>query len=409
MARFSTTTTEVSSAARWDPTYNCRKVSSTHDFRSTSHHEMQYKADSVGDTVTLPSGTMLSSILTNATNLGDDVFSEDGPTNALECYTADLTGMKHAMFTLTGTMGNQVSLRSLLKQPPYSVICDFRSHIFAHECGMTSMFSQAHLIPIMPDMTKRAYLVLEDIIPYIVPDDGDLHGSPTKVICIENTISGKVVPVQEITRISQYAKERGIMVHMDGARLWNACYAPAEESLAPAAAAEAATKLLRAYCAAVDTVTLCFSKSLGAPSGSIVLSNSSSFIDRARHFRKALGGGLRQTGILASPARVAIDETFLSGEHMRDANAIAKRIEKIWIKLGGDIQIGLNQETNMVWLDLQKAGIKDQDFVNAAKEEGVSVLDGRIVTHHQISLRAVDALERVFIRVLAGKNTDAQL
>ena len=337
-----------------------------------------------GDTVTLPHGAMLTSILSDAPTFGDDVYAEDGPTNALEKYVAELTGLQSAVFVLSGTMGNQIALRCLLGQPPHSVICGRRSHVFEWECGMAAMFSQAHMIPITPKSEHCAYLTLEDIIPNIVPDHGDSHDAPTKVIALENTVGGKVVPVDEINRIVNYARETGIKVHLDGARLWNACYTSITPPVEPTEAASAAKSLLRAYCASVDSVTLCFSKSLGAPGGSILLSKSSTFIDRARHFRKALGGGLRQLGVLTSPARVAIDHVFLSGVHLPLANAIANRLEKSWKGLGGRTQVGLDQETNFVWLDLNAAGLKDEEFVNMAKEEGIKVgYGGRIATHYR--------------------------
>ena len=251
---------------------------------------------------------------------------------------------------------------------------------------MASILSQAHMIPVTPNVSKRAYLTLEDIIPNVVPDDGDLHAAPTKVICIENTFCGKIVPVEEVRRITAYAHEHGIQVHMDGARLWNACYTSSMLSMAPAEAAATAKSLLRAYCATADSVAMCFSKSLGAPCGSIVLSNSAAFIARARHFRKALGGGMTQVGVLAAPARVAIDTIFLSGIHMPRANAIAKRLEQSWKRMGGFVETSLSQDTNIVWLDLPKSGVESEEFVKIAAEEDLKVSDGRIVTHHRKSL-----------------------
>lgn len=326
---------------------------------------------------------MLASILSNASDFGDDVYSEDISTNSLEKYIGELTGMQHAIFVSSGTMSNQIALRCHLTQPPYNVVCDRRSHIYERECGMASIFSQAHMIPVTSNTGKSGYLTLDDIVPNIVSDDGDTHAAPTKVIAIENTFRGKIVPVGEIVRISEFAKERGIKLHLDGARLWNACYSSATLSSSAAGAAHAATTVLREYCACVDSVSLCFSKSLGAPAGSILLSNDPSFIKRARHFRKALEGGLRQLGVLACPARVAVDSIFLSGIHLPRTNTIAKQLEKSWKGMGGHVQAGLSQETNMLWLDLVKARVKDEEFVNIAKEEGIKVRNSRLIVHYR--------------------------
>lgn len=311
-------------------------------------------------------------------------MGEDKPTKALEAFMGELTGMGHAMFVMSGHMGNQLALRTWLLQPPYSIICDRRSHIFIHESGMASIFSQAHLIPIMPkNVEKQSYLTLEDIIEEVVHDDGNIHGAPTRIISLENTIWGKIMPLHELERISAYAKEQGIIVHMDGARLWNACYDNSIAGLPAAEAAAAATSRLKQYCALVDSVSMCFSKSLGSPGGSVLVAKTPEFIKKAKHFRKALGGGMRQLGVLTAPAKVAVETVFLSGEKMPYANSVAKDLEETWIGLGGTIQPGLRQETNMVWLDLKKAQVTDEEWGAIGKEEGLQLWDGRIVTHYR--------------------------
>ncbi|KAL2279588.1 hypothetical protein FJTKL_13282 [Diaporthe vaccinii] len=298
--------------------------------------------------------------------------------------------MRCAVFVLSGTMGNQIAIRSLLKQPPYSVICNRQSHLFQYECGTVSAFSQAQMIPVIPK--NSAHMSLEDIIPNVVPDDGDTHCSPKRVISIENTIGGRTVPLEEVGRISNYARAKGISLHIDGARLWNACY-QSEAPMTASQAAEGARRLLKSYCSLANTVSLCLSKSLGAPGGSVLACNSPDLASRARHFRKAMGGGMRQIGVLTAPGRVAIESVFLSGEHLPRANAIAKRLEDTWKSLGGQVQPGLDQETNMVWLDLDGMGITDEEFVRIVTPYGVKVSDGRIVTHYQITDDAVTALE----------------
>ncbi|KAK2738231.1 hypothetical protein FQN55_000646 [Onygenales sp. PD_40] len=362
----------------------------THDFRS--------------DTVTLTTPAMLSSIITQCPYFGDDIFTEDAPTTSLESYVAELTGLPHALFISSGTMGNQLALRSLLKQPPHSVVLDRHSHTFEHESGMASMFSQAQLIPISKNLSAGpAYLTLTDIAANIVPDDGDTHSAPTRIIALENTHNGKIMPVSEVQRISEFARKHGIKLHMDGARLWNACYPPSTTTTtSPAEEASAtALSLLRAYCSLVDTVTLCFSKSLGAPAGSILLSNSAETIARARHFRKAMGGGMRQVGVLSAAARVAVEEVFVAGAPMVRANRIAREVEGSWVGMGGKVVEGLGQETNMVWLDLGAAGVEGGEFVGLCGEEGVKVTEwGRVVVHYQISDEAVEALKRALKRAI---------
>jgi len=230
---------------------------------------------------------------------------------------------------------------------------------------------------------EKSYLTLEDIIEAVIPDDGSVHGAPTRVISLENTIWGKIMPVSEVERISKYAKEHDIKVHLDGARLWNACYNGAEAESSPEQAAKSATALLKQYCALVDSVSMCFSKSLGAPGGSILVAKTPEFITKARHFRNILGGGMRQLGVLTAPARVAVDDVFLGGVHLPRANALAKELEEAWIALGGETQPGLKQETNILWLDLKKANVTDDEFAAIAKEEGVQLWGGRVVTHYR--------------------------
>jgi threonine aldolase len=198
-------------------------------------------------------------------------------------------------------------------------------------------FSQAQLIPVVPNTENEGYMILEDMIPNIVPDDGDTHEAPTKVIALENLSNGKVTPGADVRRIAEYAAEDGIKVHLDEARLRNACYANSRADASPAEAAKEATTLLRKYCASVDSVSLCLPKSPGAPAASALVGKSPVPIFKARHFRKARGGGLCQVGALTAAAPVAIDEVFLSGVHFSLANAIAKDLEEKWIALGGEV------------------------------------------------------------------------
>ncbi|KAI4240456.1 MAG: hypothetical protein LQ352_007633, partial [Teloschistes flavicans] len=236
---------------------------------------------------------MLASI--QSCTLLDDVFAEDPTTQSLESHIASLTGHPAALLVLSGTMGNQLSIRTHLTQPPHSVLADSRSHIYQWEAGGIASLSGAFPIQVVP--ANGHHLTLQDVQKHAVLDD-NIHHCPTTLISLENTLNGTILPLSDCQDISQWARAQSppITMHLDGARIWEAVAAGAGS--------------LEDYCKCFDSVSLCFSKGLGAPIGSIIV-GSPRFIARARHIRKALGGGLRQSGVIAAPARVAVDETFL--------------------------------------------------------------------------------------------------
>lgn len=311
------------------------------------------------DTLTSPTPSMLSSLA--HASLGDDVYFESTTTTALESRLAKLFAKPAALFVLSGTMGNQLSLRAHLTQPPHSVLCDVRAHINLYEAGGLASLSQALVTGVPPSNGK--WITLEDVKKHVVLGN-DIHFAPTRVISLENTINGVIVPLEEIRRISEFAREHGIKVHLDGARLWNACSVPG----APA---------LHEYAALVDSLSVCMSKSLGAPVGSFIIGEKK-LVDHARHMRKAIGGGIRQAGILTAMAEVALDEVFLGGQ-LSGANAHAKRLEGRWKALGGETTLPV--DTNMVWLDLEKRGVSTESWVEETKKQGAKISGGRIVCH----------------------------
>lgn len=165
---------------------------------------------------------------------------------------------------------------------------------------------------------------------------------------------------------------------------------------------------MKDYAQLCDSVSLCFSKGLGAPAGSVLVGKKE-FLEHARWIRKSIGGGLRQTGVLTSAMRVALDETFGSGPHgeggkLKATHALAKRIAKTWTDKGGKLE--LEVETNMVWLDLGDAGVSVADFVDLGKKEGLKLLMGRLVVHYQIGEEAVARLERVMDQALSNKGKE---
>lgn len=337
------------------------------------------------DVHTTPTLSMLRAI--QECSLLDDVSMEDPTTLGLEKFIADLTGKEDALLVLSGSMGNQVALRAHLAAPPHAILCDRRGHIIQYEAGGVASLSQAFTQPIDP--RNGTYITLEEVQKYAVLSD-DVHACPTRVISLENTLDGAVMPLTEVRRIAAWARENGLIMHMDGARLWEAV------------AAGAGT--LKEFCAEMDSVSLCFSKGLGAPIGSIIV-GTKAFIKRSRWVRKSIGGGLRQAGVIAAPARVAVEETFLGGK-LAESHAKAKRIAKLWTDLGGKLDLPV--DSNMVWLSLTAHNIDVNHFIETAEKYGVRTRGGRFVVHYQISEACIDACGKLFADVLTGKESEGK-
>lgn len=341
------------------------------------------------DVVTTPTPSMLSAIQ-NCTLL-DDVFMEDPTTMSLESHLAALTSQEAALFVLSGTMGNQLALRAHLTQPPHSILCDYRAHILEWEAGGAASLSQALVKGVVPK--NGVYLTLEDIEKNVVLGD-EIHGCPTRVIALENTLGGTIMPLSEVKKISAFAKEHGIKLHCDGARLWEAIVAGAGS--------------LPEFTSQFDSVSLCFSKGLGAPVGSILV-GSKKFIKQARWVRKSIGGGLRQPGVVTAAARVAVDETFGKGPNgegglLKQSHITAKKIAKMWTEMGG--KLDQPTETNMVWFNLEDLHITGDEFAAIGKKHGLRFLAGRLVVHYQISDEAVERLEGVMKEAIGRKHAN---
>jgi len=306
------------------------------------------------------------------TTLLDDVFRADPITNALESHIASLAAHPAALLVLSGTMGNQVALRTHLLGPPHSVLCDHRAHILEWEAGGVASLCGALVKGVVP--SNGHHLTLADVKKHAVVSE-DVHACPTRVISLENTLAGEVMPLQDCREISTWARDRGIIMHLDGARLWEAVAAQVarREHNGDLAAG------LKAYCACFDSVSLCFSKGLGAPIGSVIV-GSEKFIGRARHVRKSIGGGLRQAGVITAAARVAVDETFLGGK-LVGSHERARQIAEMWTSKGGKLTQGC--ETNMVWFDLAAAGVDVKKFVEVGVAHGLQFLGGRLVVHYR--------------------------
>ena len=340
------------------------------------------------DTITTPTLSMLQAIAQST--LMDDVYQEDPTTTEFEEFIADLTGKEDSLLVMSGTMGNQIALRSLLTQPPHAILCHHRSHILNCEAGGCSSLSQAHMQPCIP--ANGQYLTLEDIKRDAVISS-NIHVSPTRVISLENTLAGVVTPLEEVRRISAFARANGIKMHLDGARIWEAV----------ASGAGSLTDYLECF----DTAQMCFSKGLAAPIGSIVVGPKTT-LEHCRWVRKSIGGGIRQAGIISAAARVAVEENFGKGPNgeggrLRETHKKTKLIEKMWLDRGGKISRPV--QTNMVLLDLPSSGITVDQVISVATEEGIKLIGGRIVVHYQIVSEAMARLEKVFDRLLSSKAT----
>ena len=343
---------------------------------------------------------MLNSI--TYTTLLDDVLHADPTTNVLEESIATLLGHDSATLISSGTMGNQLSIRihlssSPVNGPPHSVLADARSHVIGYEAGSMAALSGGFPIPVTPPEAKmggKQYLTLEDVKANVVLSD-DVHFAPTALVCLENTIHGSIVPLDEVKAITSWARERGIKTHLDGARLWEAVAAQVSRG----EHGRSLEKGMRAYGECFDSVTLCFSKGLGAPIGSVLV-GSKEFTKRARHVRRRGGGGMTQTGIISAPAKVSVEETFFGGQLVR-SHEVARRVAEMWTTKGGRLIRAV--ETNMVWIDLGVWEGMSGVWEAEAEREGLTVYGGsrgRVVVHYQICEEAVQKLGSVFGRVL---------
>ncbi|KAK3191823.1 Threonine aldolase [Lecanicillium sp. MT-2017a] len=327
------------------------------------------------DTFTTPTASMLQA-MKNAT-FGDDVYGEDRTTNEFQREIARLTGMEDALFVLSGTMGNQIGVRIHLQQPPHSILCDYRAHVYAEEGSGLAVLSQAMVTPVHPE--NGVYLTLKDVKKWAILGD-DVHVAPTKVISLEITTGGVLTPIEEIQSISHFARANGIRVHCDGARLWNASAATGNS--------------LAEYCQYFDSVSMCVSKGLGAPIGGVIASTKSN-IKRARWLRKQQGGGIRQAGILTSAAMVGLKEVWPT---MRDTHLKVKQLEVDLKEHGVVPQIPV--ETNFYFIDAPRSGIDMGVLLEQCELFGVKLMDERISFHHQITQDAIEKLKGAIIRAL---------
>ncbi|ORY78091.1 pyridoxal phosphate-dependent transferase [Leucosporidium creatinivorum] len=337
--------------------------------RANARKAAEIARDFRTDTITVPTDEMCA-IMSRASR-GDDVYGEDQATSDFEEKVARLAGKEAAMFAVSGTMTNQLAIRAHLTQPPHSIVLDSRAHIHQHEGGAAALLSQATSRTIKPE--NGHHITLDEVLDIIVEGD-DIHTAPTKIVCLENTLSGMVFPQDEIVKISEAMHDHGILMHLDGARLWEVVAASGSS--------------LEELCRPFDSVSLCMSKGLGAPVGSVLV-GSKEIIQKAKWFRKAFGGGIRQSGGLAAGANYALDNhlSLLPRTH-----ALAKQLANGLADLG--VRLLLPVETNMLWIDPSPLGFTLDELALKARSLGLNMGASRFIVHHQITEDAVQDLLR---------------
>ncbi len=337
------------------------------------------------DTVTKPSDAMRKAMA--RAEVGDDVYGEDPTVNRLQDMAAAMLGKKAALFVPSGTMANQLSIR-IQTQPGQEVIVESKSHIVRYEQGAAGALSgvQLHWVS-----GERGIMTAEQIEAAIRPKDP--YSIRTALICLENTHNaggGTIYPLSTIERIRAVAVRHEIPMHLDGARLFNAV---AATTLPPAS-----------YAQNFETVSVCLSKGLGAPVGSLIATNDSTLIDKARRYRRMYGGAMRQAGILAAAGIYALEHNIgrLKEDH-DNAKRLARKLQQI-----PSVSINLQHvDTNIVIFDVINHRLSPAALVATLKQEGVLInaIGGssfRAVTHLDVSAKQIDEAAEVFARVLGN-------
>jgi len=331
------------------------------------------------DTVTLPPAEMRKAM--HDAELGDDVYGEDPTINRLQEMAADKMGKEAGLFVPTGTMGNLIAVITHVARGEEAIV-GLESHIMVHEQGSASTLGSVHLKPIanQPDGSLK----LEDIEYAISPEDD--HMARTKLVCLENAFNGSVLSPAYTKEFTTLAKKHKLATHLDGARIFNAAVVNGCD--------------VKELTAGMDSVQFCFSKGLCTPAGSMIVSDKK-FIKEARRWRKALGGGMRQVGVLAAACIYAMENMIdrLAEDH-ETAKALAEKISQC-----EGISVNWNlAKSNMVWFDVDIKGVSALDFCKQLDAEGLKVLDCgpkliRAVTHYGITANDIDKAAEIVNKV----------
>lgn len=336
------------------------------------------------DTVTKPTDEMRKAMA--RAEVGDDVYGEDPTVNRLQDMVANMLGKRFALFVPSGTMANQLAIRSQT-QPGQEIIVESKSHIVRYEQGAAGALAgvQLHWV-----YGERGVISAEQVEAAIRPHDP--HSVTTALICLENTHNaggGTIYPLSTIERIRAIAVRHGIPMHLDGARLFNAV---AATTLPPTV-----------YAQHFETVSICLSKGLGAPVGSLLLSNDQQVIDRARRFRRMYGGAMRQAGIVAAAGIYALERHVM---RLKTDHEHAKKLARLLQQIPAIQIVPQHVETNILIFDIHDERRTPTELVAALKDQGVLInaLGGntyRAVTHLNIAGKQIDEAAAIFTKVLS--------
>ena len=301
------------------------------------------------DTVTQPTRGMRAAMAD--AEVGDDVFGDDPTVKRLEACVADMLGKEAALFAPSGTMANQLAVRAHTESGD-EILIDANAHIYYYEAGGPAALSGVSCRCLNG---VQGIFTAADVEAALRP--ADQHFPPTKLVCLENTHNrggGSIWPLERIREVADFARRQGLSMHLDGARLWNASVATGIAE--------------RDYAAPFDSVSVCFSKGLGAPIGS-VLCGSRAFIQRARRFRKMFGGGMRQVGILAAGALYALEHQH---SRLADDHANARALAQGLARLPGIELDPATVETNIVFFNVKT--VQAKELVQRLDQAGVRML-----------------------------------
>jgi len=348
---------------------------------------MTRTVDLRSDTVTQPTDAMRAAMM--AAPLGDDVFGDDPSVNALQERVASMLGFEAALFMPTGTQSNLCGLMAHCGRGDEYIVGQL-AHTYKYEGGGAAVLGSIQPQPLAQNAAGQ--MAMADIAAAIKPDDA--HFARTKLLCLENTWNGHPMPMDYLAQASALAREHGLSVHLDGARLFNAATAAVQPG-------ETVAESARRICSYFDSVSVCFSKGLGAPVGS-ALCGSKAFIARAHRVRKMAGGGMRQSGILAAAALHALEHHL---ERLADDHALAQRLAQGLQGLAG-LQVR-SAQTNIVFVDV--ADGRGPALLAYLKERGVlatGLIGLRFVTHLDVDAAGIDRTVQA-VRAFFGQEAEA--